>query len=78
MDKQQNLFQQFFRNELVWLGTITLALWGFVVQVVLPIQRIQIELDQVQTSLAQVQGYDQRITENHDEIIKLQDQLSKK
>lgn len=49
--KQQNLFQQFFRNELTWLCMIIVAVWSFVTTVVLPIQKLQIQLAQIQTQL---------------------------
>lgn len=51
MEKQQNLFQTFFRNELTWLGMVILAIWGFVTSVVLPLQKLQIQVAQIQTQL---------------------------
>lgn len=49
--KEQNLFQQFFRNELTWLGMIIIAIWAFVQTVVIPINNLQIQLAQIQQQL---------------------------
>lgn len=46
--KEQNLFQTFFRNELTWLGTIVLAIWGFIYTVVIPLNNLQIGFAQFQ------------------------------
>lgn len=76
MEKEQNLFQQIFRSELTWLGLVVVALWGVVVQVILPIQKISIEVDQLTASISQVQTYDARITQNANDIIQLKDEFS--
>ncbi len=73
--EEQNLFQKFFRSELTWLGMIVLTLWGFVSQVILPLQKIQLELDNVQSAVNQVQSYDARITQNSNDIIQLKDEI---
>ncbi len=52
--KEQNLFQQFFRNEVTWLGMIIATVWAFVTTVVLPLQKLQIQVAQVQVQLKAV------------------------
>lgn len=72
---KQNLFQQAVRNELVWMGTIIIAVIGFVYKVIIPLNTIQVEMFQV---LTQYKNYDDRITQNSNDIIKLQDALNLK
>lgn len=51
-NKEQSLFQQFFRNEITWLGMVVVGVWGFVATVVLPLQKLQIQVDQLQGEVA--------------------------
>lgn len=51
--------QKAFRNEFVWIGMILTFLWFFVTTVVLPLQKLQIQVTQIQTDLtSQNKKYD--------------------
>lgn len=50
--KEQTLFQQFFRSEITWLGMVVIAVWGFVATTVLPLQKLQIQVGQLQEQIA--------------------------
>lgn len=39
------------RSELTWTVFVIAAIWGFVTSVVLPLQRLQIQLSQIQSDL---------------------------
>lgn len=45
------MFQTFFRNELTWFGMVIFAFWGVITSIVLPLQKLQIQMAQIQTQL---------------------------
>lgn len=61
MDKEQNNFQKFFRNELTWFGMVILAFWGVITSIVLPLQKLQIQMAQIQNQLKSVDALNTEI-----------------
>ena len=47
-EKEVNIVRSVLRNEITWLITLILSVWGFVVTVILPLQSLQIQVAQVQ------------------------------
>lgn len=56
---EQNAIQKILRSEITWSITLIAFLWGVVTTVVLPLQKLQIQIAQVQLDLtAQNKRYD--------------------
>lgn len=49
---KDNVFRAILRNELTWLFFIIAGVMGFVAQVILPLQRMSLQLTQIQIDLA--------------------------
>ena len=64
-EAEKNLIKEIFHNELVWLATIILAVWGFVTTVVLPLQRVEIGLAQMESDTIELKkNYSQALAEH--------------
>lgn len=48
---ERNAFQKMLRNEVTWVIFVIVSFWGFVTTVVLPLQKLQIQVAQIQTDL---------------------------
>ena len=50
-EKQQNAVRTALRSEITWLISFIICLMGFVTTVIMPLQKVQIQLAQIQTDL---------------------------
>ncbi len=63
--KEESIVRTIMKNDFVLLGGIIAAVMGFVVQVVLPLQRISIQLAQIQVDIVQTKiDYQAAMTEH--------------
>ena len=53
-EREIGLVRSVLRSELTWLVFLIAGIWGFVTTVVLPLQRLQIQLTQIQIELSAV------------------------
>ncbi len=49
---EPNVLRTFFRSEITWIISIIIAVWAFVTTVVLPIQKLQLNVENIQYQLA--------------------------
>ncbi len=56
MTQNINTVQKILRNEITWVIFIVGILWGVVTSVVLPLQRLQIQVSQVQDEITKQNG----------------------
>lgn len=68
MEKEQTVFQSFFRSELTWLGMILFAGWGVVTQIVIPLSVVQTQLAQIQSNLSDFKKSNQSILATDDQF----------
>ena len=63
--QQQSLVRSLLKNELTWLFMVIAAVMGFVSQVILPLQRMSLQLTQIQVDLADTkENYQQALKEH--------------
>lgn len=78
--KEENIVRKVLNNEFAQMAGIVIALWFFVTNVILPITNIQSSLASIQLTLADIKtinsNFDTRITQNANDIIRLQGQLT--
>jgi hypothetical protein len=66
-DKQQNIIRTLLKNEITWLLFIIAGVMGFVAQVILPLQRMSLQLTQIQMDLADTKkNYQTALMEHQD------------
>jgi len=64
MQQEQITIRKIMQNEFTWLAMIIAAVMGFVSSVILPLQKIQIQLIQIQADISETQrDYQIAITE---------------
>lgn len=73
--KEENLIRSVFKNEITWIIVVITVFYGFIKTVVLPLEKLEIQITQVQVDISNVKTYDARITKNADDIIVLQEEL---
>jgi hypothetical protein len=49
--KEISILRNLFRNELTWVVSIIVVVWAFVATVVLPLNRLQVQVEQIQQQL---------------------------
>ena len=52
-EKEQSIIRSVLRSEVTWVVSLVMAVWGFVVTVVLPLQSLQFQIAQVQKDITQ-------------------------
>lgn len=66
-EDQIGMFRALLKSEITWACFLVAGVMGFVSSVVLPIQKLQLQVTQIQVDLAKevstYSGFDQRITE---------------
>ncbi len=81
MNDTQGTFRTLLKNEITWMVMIVIGVMGFVKTVVIPLSNVQITITQIQQSLANsandYKALDGRVTQNSNDIIKIQTQISK-
>ena len=55
-EKEYGVVRSVLRSELTWLVFIVVGIWGFVTSVVLPLQRLQIQLTDIQADITAEAG----------------------
>jgi hypothetical protein len=66
-DKQQNIIRTLLKNEITWLLFIIAGVMGFVAQIILPLQRMSLQLTQIQMDLADTKkNYQTALMEHQD------------
>ncbi len=73
MKQEENLVRKIMKSEITWIVMIIGFVTSFFTQVIIPIKTIEIELIALQGS---VTSYSPEITQNSNDIIVLQQQLS--
>lgn len=74
-DKQTNMIRQIMQNEVTWVIMIISAVLGFVSQVILPLQGIQLQLAHIQSDIVisrdkiEKQEKDQNLTNSRLDIL---------
>lgn len=51
-NNEQNILRSILRSEVTWVISIVVVVWSFVTTVVLPIQKLQINVENIQKQLA--------------------------
>lgn len=81
MEHQENIVRKIINNEVAQVVGIAVAIWFFVIKVIIPINNIQISLTNIQTALADMKqtnaDFNTRITDNTSDIIRLQSTLTR-
>lgn len=70
-ENEDNVLRRFFKNELTWVGTVVVVFWQIIVQIVIPLNIMQVQLAQINASIATLQGLNAQITKNSNDIIRL-------
>jgi hypothetical protein len=64
-EQEIGIVRQVLKSELTWLVFIVAGLWGFVAMVILPLQKIQFEITQMNVTLLEqkilYEEFDQRL-----------------
>lgn len=71
MDKEQeqNAVRAVLRNELTWIVVIIGMVWGGVQGVVLPLQKLQVQLAQIQNDIVDYKKNYEKVMEIHQDIL---------
>lgn len=62
-EKEDSIIRTVFRNEFTWVISIIGFVWAFIVAVVLPIQKLQIQASQIQSQITAYSGSLNTITD---------------
>lgn len=76
-NKQQNILRNFFQSEITWLIGLIMALMAFTYNIIIPLNALQLQLAQIQRDISDLKGYDERITNNSNDIIVIKEQLKR-
>lgn len=79
---EQNTVRKILKNEITWAIMIAVGVAGFYKTLVIPINNLQLAIAQIQQSIndsnIKYTSLDARITQNSNDIIKLQTEFTKK
>lgn len=66
--KEENAIRAVLRNEITWIVFIVGAIWGMVAGVVLPLQKLQLQVAQIQMDIADFKTTNTQIMAEHKEF----------
>lgn len=69
---EETNLRKILRNEITWVVFLIGAILSFVKGVIIPINNIQLSVTEMQKSIVEIQRYDERITQNSNDIIRIQ------
>lgn len=73
--QETNAIRTVLRSEITWVIFIIGTIWGGVTGIILPLQKVQIQLIQMQSQIASIQIYGEKITQNSNDILVLQEKI---
>jgi len=70
--EKENIVRSVLKSEITWAVFLIGGVMGFISTVVLPIQKLQLDVSQIRVDIASIQGLEDRLTAVEKDIIKLQ------
>ena len=64
----QSTVRSILRNEITWLFFIVSAIFGSVTTVILPLQKLQLQTEQIQVDIAQINVNNQKVLVAHQDF----------
>ena len=66
--EEKNAIKAVLRNELTWVMFIVGAVWSSVVWIILPLQKVQLQQDDLRVTLKSIQESNDKVIEEHNTL----------